>query len=384
MAPSTRNADRSASTEAGPAARREPERERVGTEDTEDSERPATPNPIEDIDDTVALRQRHAALRAQLTRKRLEREIQDMEDEVEGREPTQYIEIEGTMLPARKRSSSVTGSEDASLAKYIKLAQPPRFDGKSIERLLKYDRGWRKLFRTMPSIAEDEYASRIRYAASFLEDRAEEAWDRDNPELTQWADYITYLKGVVANPAIRKSQAFLRLAETKQQANQSVRDLLNKIEAIEGEIPSMTEDERKAWVLLNSLSPALRAEVMHEHKEILSREQVLSSAQRHEEVIKQRAKSEASTRAGNSTPSSRSSVSLPPRPRTVVAPKTQEKTSSTTEKKEELATTKGSGSRFPGTCHNCGKPGHMARVCRAPKKRSSGETHAKDDDQPKN
>ncbi|KAK5399909.1 hypothetical protein LTR06_011448 [Exophiala xenobiotica] len=72
----------------------------------------------------------------------------------------------------------------------------------------------------MPEIAPNEYRSRIRYAATFLDDRAEE-----------------------------------------------VRDLLTKMETIETDIPRMTEDEREAWVLLNALMPALRAEVMHEHRD---------------------------------------------------------------------------------------------------------------------
>ncbi|KAJ9493306.1 hypothetical protein H2202_011237 [Exophiala xenobiotica] len=72
----------------------------------------------------------------------------------------------------------------------------------------------------MPEIAPNEYRSRIRYAATFLDDRAEE-----------------------------------------------VRDLLTKMETIETDIPRMTEDEREAWVLLNALMPAIRAEVMNEHRD---------------------------------------------------------------------------------------------------------------------
>lgn len=333
--------------------------------------------PLPDIQgDEETLIQRREELRAQLRRRRLEREIADMQAELAGQDPQQYHHIEGTSLPTHKRYLSETSASkhDTSIAKYLKTKTPPTFDGKSIDMFTKYDRGWRAIHRTLPPCAHDQYAERIQFAATFLTDRAEEAWDRDQPTFTMWDEYTDYLKSIIASPAIRKSQALIRLAEIKQRKDQSVRELLTVVETIEGEIPPMTEDERKAWVLLNALSPALRAEVMHEHKEITSREQVLASAQRHEDVIKQRLRSESSAKSTIAAPTPakkpfKGNAKATPR----AADKTQEKTPTPSDKGDK-------GSQpFTGACHNCGKIGHKAVDCRSKKRDTSGSPAASKD-----
>jgi hypothetical protein len=83
---------------------------------------------------------------------------------------------------------------------------------------------------------------------------------------------MAFLRGVIADPATRKSEALLALASKAQKEGQTVRELLAEIENLEQDIPPMTEDERRAWVLLNALRPALRAEVIRENKDVTSRE----------------------------------------------------------------------------------------------------------------
>ncbi|OQV11133.1 hypothetical protein CLAIMM_15021 [Cladophialophora immunda] len=67
--------------------------------------------------------------------KRRREELRAMEDELEGREPTRFVEVAGTTLLSRKRPLSSSILEDSSISKYIKLAPPLRFDGKSTEGL---------------------------------------------------------------------------------------------------------------------------------------------------------------------------------------------------------------------------------------------------------
>lgn len=340
---------------------------------------PSAPEPI---DEEAAIRARHAELQRLLARKRLEREAQAMEDELNGREPTHYVEVAGTTLPSRKRPISASMDDESHLSKYVRLAQPPKFDGKSIEGLRKYEMGWNRVFRTMPQIADDQYAARIAAAATYLEGRAEEAWERDNKDFMRWEDYITYLKSVVATPAVRKSQAISRLYMAKQQKDQKVQEYINYIETIEADIPPMGEDERRAWIVLNGLEPAIRAEVMHEHREILSREQVVESAIRHEEILAHRKKTEQSRQA--SFRNQRSSTEDAAKSTTPArftggnsAPRrggARPETSARNPDKQGGKTTPPQTS-FDGNCFNCGEKGHRAANCpnsRRPARESQG------------
>jgi hypothetical protein len=80
------------------------------------------------------------------------------------------------------------------------------------------------------------------------------------------------LRSTVADPANRMAIASLRLKELKQGDIQSVRDLVNYVEELEEDWPTLTPEEDKAWRLLNSLRPELRREVLRENKAITSRE----------------------------------------------------------------------------------------------------------------
>ena len=51
-----------------------------------------------------------------------------------------------------------------------------------------------------------------------------------------------------------------------------MRELLIKIERLEEDIPEITEEVRKAWILLLAIKPEIRTSVFSEHKDITSRE----------------------------------------------------------------------------------------------------------------
>src|ERR1700761_2378898 len=395
MAPSTRAADRSATTEGSPNAPASGEAAETADDPQIENDNGesatlmrgarATHTPDTEMNMDDALRRRYTEMKRRLANKRMQDELEAMEAELEGREPTQYVEVAGTTLPTRKRRHS-QGTEETNLSKYIKLAPPPRFDGKSLEGLRKYELGWNKIFKTMPIIADDAYAPRILLAATFLEDRAEEAWDRPHPPCNTWTEYITLLKGVVADPVTRKSEALIRLAAVKQSSDQSVRELLRRIETIETDIPPMSEDVRKAWIYLNALSPNIRALVMHEHKEITSREQVLASAQRHEDVIKQETRAQKERARGTQPPAAPPPPSPPKknsqqhRPRGAFKPRDE---TTTQEEKTPKEPAEAQKPRTFGACYNCGKKGYIAKFCRSPK-RSQGSQPSQSKDESKN
>jgi hypothetical protein len=123
--------------------------------------------------------------------------------------------------------------------------------------------------------------------------------------------------------------ASLRLKELKQGDTQSVRDLVNYVEELKENWPTLTLKKDKAWRLLNSLRPKLRREVLRENKTITSKEQVVTSAQRQEELSK----------SLGSAPSARASAPL-----------------EASKKKDRLPLAE-------VECYKCHKRGHFMRDC---------------------
>ena len=282
----------------------------------------------DDEDDVDEL---YARMIERVKRKRRLAEIESMKEELAGGDPTNPVEIEGTTLPARKRTA-VLGS-DGTLLKHMKPGELPHFSGKSVKELQTYVTGWKNYFRALEPVADDAYERRIAFAATHLKGTAAQAWERNEKSYYKWDEYHLFLKGVVADPAVRKSEALVQIAAKRQGDKQSVRELLAEIENLEQDIPPMTDEERRAWTLLNALKPALRTEVIRENREITSREAILISAQRHEEILKHQAKSEsqpsqsASSKRGAGASRTKSTTSAGKAPKD--ERRTKEKTSST-------------------------------------------------------
>jgi hypothetical protein len=85
---------------------------------------------------------------------------------------------------------------------------------------------------------------------------------------------------MIQDPANRMSVTTLKLKEAKQGGDQSVRDFANFLDELEEDIPEMSHEEQHAWLLLNGLRQEVRSGVLREEREIRSRKQVITAAQR--------------------------------------------------------------------------------------------------------
>lgn len=166
------------------------------------------------------------------------------------------------------------------------------------------------------------------------------------------------------------------LHQFQQGENQKVRELVIDIERLEEDIPEMTEEVRKAWVLLLAVKPDIRTSVLSEHKEITSREQVLASAARHEQA---QALETATKKGLKHEPTA---ARHPPAPKTHERSTTTTTTHSGPRRVEEYTHTRvaertqappppqvASGTR----CYKCNGMGHMQNNC--PNNRVASNAH---------
>jgi len=62
------------------------------------------------------------------------------------------------------------------------------------------------------------------------------------------------------------ANALYRLQKKTQRDKQTAREYLEEMEALERDLPPLSDEERKAWAFLNGLRPDLRREVMRENR----------------------------------------------------------------------------------------------------------------------
>ena len=131
---------------------------------------------------------------------------------------------------------------------------------------------------------EQDEGERIAVAASYLREEALRTWSRlKSRKPTTWAGFKRVYRDMVQDPANRMAIASLKLKELRQGAL-TVRQLVSAIEEYEDEIPVLSDEEQKAWTLLNCLEPDLRTAVLREERTIRTRTQVQNTAQRLQEL----------------------------------------------------------------------------------------------------
>lgn len=227
---------------------------------------------------------KHAQLQAAVARKRMREEIDEMEAELSGRRRPAGVS------PAPSRSS---GSD---LPVRARALAPPVFTGKTLGELRRYTQGCTVYF---DAVGEYDEARRVTIAASYLRDDALSQWMRlvgEKP--TTWDEYQRALRDMIQDPASRMGDALLALKKAEQRASEGVRELANRLEEFEEDIPdSLTVEQQRAWTLLNALRSDLRVAVLREERAIHTRAQVVAAAQRLEILTEPREEGEVVEKA---------------------------------------------------------------------------------------
>ena len=166
----------------------------------------------------------------------------------------------------------------------------------------------------------------------------------------------------------RKHNALLQLRVIEQRPTQTVRDVVAAIEELEKDIPPMTLEETKAWTLLTALHPDTRTEVLKENKTISSRDQVIASAQRQEELRK--AKDKGKEKASDADdPSDKPNARMTHAFRSRGRGRSMSNSNDRSDKANFLD--KGNKYQTGISCYNCGKMGHFQKDCRSPRKKDA-------------
>lgn len=162
---------------------------------------------------------------------------------------------------------------------------------------------------------------------------------------------------------IRQAETMVQIGEMRQRPNQSVQSLIAALNELEEQRePDFTNDERRTNLFL-ALNEKLRNEIVRFEKPHATREELEESAISLEKTFNS---TETSSRKGNSSGNARK-------------PQTQRNDASSGQKRksednkqadfEGAKRSDGSKKKPRLRCYSCDKSGHLAKECRAPKKR---------------
>jgi hypothetical protein len=317
--------------------------------------------------------ERNAVLRERVTLLRMQRQNQLLEAELEGVETVEVVPIEGVSIPVRvqtaghKHRLSEHASDQMGAMKRMQ-GPPPKFSGKDLKELQDYEVKWLNRYSSSemggvyPRVPD---ASRVAIAAGALDGMAAYQWSRKTEEeqksYTVWDDFIVYLRTLVADPENRLAAATLELKESRQKSGQTVRELQQHIDEVEGNIPKdMPEEQRRAYQLLNSLQPALRTHVLRQQEKITSVDSVLVIASRQEQLSAlapghKRDDDGRRSSSSSSWPSSRRGAPSSYRGRS--------RDAGLDKSREVPRTSLPEQNPNDGRCWHCGGYGHIARSC---------------------
>lgn len=184
----------------------------------------------------------------------------------------------------RRRPASGEHTEGNVRALAPRLRPIPVFTGKSLREHREHIQGARTHFE---ALGEYQERMRIAVAANSLQGDALDDWsrlrERDRP--TTWAEYEAVTRSSVQSQESRIGNALLAVKLARQRPGQSVREFARYLQDQWDDIPAELSNElTQAWDLVNGLQSQLRRGILREERTICTRAQVITVAQRIEEL----------------------------------------------------------------------------------------------------
>jgi hypothetical protein len=193
-------------------------------------------------------------LRRQIEEKRKRSRIAALRAELADERPSN--------LKGRKRSLSIDSSTISQAKRvHIRAKEPTIYKGKTLREYREYAATCNTYFT---AVGGDEL-ERIELAATYLRGNALSIWVAKEEKPETWDAYLTWAKGLVADPANRMADASLRLKNLVQSESQTVRDIATTVEELEEDLLALNSSEERAWRMLNALRPEIRREVLREN-----------------------------------------------------------------------------------------------------------------------
>ena len=324
------------------------------------------------------LEDRLTKLRSQANRKRKERELVQLRKELRGElvaSPRVTGDTAESWEPALKKSR--TSREDLSQIgkRFMKPAEPIYYHGRNIKELEEFLIFWVIHWEAYPSESE---LTRVRTAAAYLRDTPMKMWGQRiqsgaDPIVT-WEEFKRWLRDSLKAPNQRILESTLALKEMRQRDNQSCKDLYIYMCELENNIPTMNEDQRRAWTLINALRPDLRSRVVRDLQVIEDVDAVMACAGRNESTLAEGSHAKSARRPEQREAKAGSSESLPFRRRFDRGPRgnPRGRGKAIEGRSPSNLAAQTSASRPLGACWNCGKEGHRNSDC--PEERKSKNT----------
>lgn len=343
----------------------------------EDDSQPGRP-----LSDTEADLEDEREQLAQLTQEELESRIDQAEARVKRkRQERQLIALrreirdsarsadDPQVLPERLAKRRRLSDEGPSRSRgQLRPAEPVYYYGRNTQELEGFLTFW---LIHLQSFAGESEATRVNIAASYLRDTPMKMWGKrlESPatRIDKWEDFKQWLRDTLKAPNQRTLESTLALKEMKQRQGQSAQELYVYMTELESNIPTMSDEQRRAWQLVNALNPGMRSRVVRDLQSIDTVEAVLACAGRNEsteKTLKQGRETDDAAKSKSATTYATRKRFGRDRPQSA-------KTTSMDVDEPPATRERGAGTDPRVVCYNCNKKGHKAVECRQPRKDSS-------------
>jgi hypothetical protein len=254
----------------------------------------------------------------------------------------------------------------------IRIADPVKFNGKSVQKHTEFVRTCEGNFRAKP-ITYGTHKAKVLYASQFLEGDPAREWTRyeedHGRDCILWETFKELLLDWVRTPRNRHIDAAKKFEEA-QQGNSTVRYFNNYLKELEDRLPPYSEEHRKQH-FMTKIRPDLRRQILQMEHMPDTREAMVEAAARFEEDAREERQEKSNgvnTQAGKRNKKDWSSKDRRE------TPKEDESSSSTSLKPPTnpnnipVRTNPSNSQHADLTCYNCQKKGHIAPDCTAPKR----------------